>query len=115
MPAVEPSLQLDSVAGRGAVDVLAGAVYVQVMADKSGGLTESDSVVAALPEIEIVPGIVNGAPLLVKLAMNAKEDVGFAASLIVLLLLRRLLFGTRPRIVVQHVPAAPSRGRGGRT
>jgi len=28
-----------------------------------------------------------GAPLLVKLAMNAKEDVGFAASLIVLLLL----------------------------
>lgn len=28
-----------------------------------------------------------GAPLLVKLAMNAKEDVGFAASLIVLLLI----------------------------
>jgi BASS family bile acid:Na+ symporter len=32
-----------------------------------------------------------GAPLLVKLAMNAKEDVGFAASLIVLLLIGTII------------------------
>jgi BASS family bile acid:Na+ symporter len=35
----------------------------------------------------IIVACAGGAPLLVKLAMNAKEDVGFAASLIVLLLL----------------------------
>ncbi len=34
----------------------------------------------------IIVACAGGAPLLVKLAMNAKEDVGFAASLIVLLL-----------------------------
>jgi bile acid:Na+ symporter, BASS family len=37
----------------------------------------------------LIVSAAGGAPLLVKLAMNAKEDVGFAASLIVL-----LLFGT---------------------
>jgi hypothetical protein len=35
-------------------------------------------------------------------------------ALILLLLTRRLLFGTRPKIVVQHSPGTTGRGRGGR-
>ena len=35
-------------------------------------------------------------------------------ALLLLLLTRRLLFGTRPKIVVQQASALPGRGRGGR-
>jgi BASS family bile acid:Na+ symporter len=39
----------------------------------------------------IIVASAGGAPLLVKLAMNAKEDVGFAASLIVLLVIGTII------------------------
>ena len=50
--------------------------------------------------------------------MWEKHPVSLAATgllaLILLLLMQRLLFGTRPRIVVQQGPGPPGRGRGGR-
>jgi len=50
--------------------------------------------------------------------MWEKHPVSLAATgvlaVILLLLLRRLLFGTRPKVVVQHSSRTASRGRGGR-
>ena len=50
--------------------------------------------------------------------MWEKHPVSLAAAsvlaLILLLLLRRLLFGTRPKVVVQHSPGVAGRNRAGR-
>ena len=50
--------------------------------------------------------------------MWEKHPVSLAATgvlvLILLLLIRRLLFGSRPKVVVQHGSSIPGRGRGGR-
>jgi BASS family bile acid:Na+ symporter len=52
----------------------------------------------------IIVASAGGAPLIVKLAMNAREDVGFAASLIVLLLLGTIV--AMPLILPQATDAA---------
>jgi hypothetical protein len=50
--------------------------------------------------------------------MWEKHPVSLAATgvlaLILLLLIRRLLFGTRPKVIVQHGSSVAGRGRGGR-